>query len=557
MANQPEEQQPRATLLARLQEAEDMLRAIRAGEVDALAVYGEGGPQIRTLSGSEHPYRVLVESMSEGAVTLAADGRLLYVNPAFARLVSEVPKEIIGNHMQRYVLGDDTSIYTALLTRGLESSSKGEVRLAVSGTSVPVLMSFSTLKLEGPSCVCVVITDLREQKKNQESLAANQAKDVFLATLSHELRTPLSAILGWVGLLRESKTPQMVQRAVEVIERNAQTQAKLIDDILDMSRIISGKVALEMRTVNINSIVRAAIDSVRLAVEAKGIRLISAFDVDPAWVLGDTERLQQVVWNLLSNAIKFTPRGGTVEARVTGDEQTLHVTISDTGRGIGPDFLPFVFDPFRQADGSTTRRHGGLGLGLAIVRNLIEMHGGSVTATSPGEDQGSAFAAHLPRIGASASTQPGAGKHRSTPEELLAPLGGLHVLIVDDQPDTLTFLALSLQKQGARVSTASSAHEALACVAQDRPDVLISDIGMPEDDGYFLIHKLRATEEARAPAKPIPAIALTAFARSSDAEQALQAGFQRHIAKPVDIPLLVATICTLTVADESAQPKNS
>lgn len=547
MADQPEEEETRESLLARLQEAEDMLRAIREGEVDALAVYGEDGPQIRTLSGSEHPYRVLVESMSESAVTLAADGRLLYVNPAFARLLGEQPKEIIGNNLQRYLSAEDSSIFSALLARGLEASSKGEMRIVVKGGAVPVLMSFSTLEIEGPSCVCVVITDLREQKKNQESQAANQAKDVFLATLSHELRTPLSAILGWVGLLRESKTPQMVQRAVEVIERNAQAQAKLIDDILDMSRIISGKVALEMRTVNIGAIVKAAIDSVRLAVEAKGIRLISSFEIDPAWVLGDTERLQQVVWNLLSNAIKFTPRGGTVEARVFGDEQTLHVTISDTGRGIGPDFLPFVFDPFRQADGSTTRRHGGLGLGLAIVRNLVEMHGGSVTATSEGEDKGSAFTAHLPRVGMSVLSH-NAGTGKSNEEFERAPLAGMHALIVDDQPDTLAFLALSLQKYGARVTTASSAHEALVALAQDRPDVLISDIGMPDDDGYFLIHKLRAAEEAKPQVPSIPAIALTAFARSTDAEQALHAGFQRHIAKPVDIPALVATVGTLVQA---------
>ena len=549
MADQSDAQQLRSSLQSRLHEAEELLRAIREGEVDALAVYGEGGPQIRTLSGSEHPYRVLVESMNEGAVTLAADGRILYANPAFARLFSTTPKEVVGNHLQQYIQTEDVPIFSALLVRGVESSSKGEVRLHIGGAAVPVLMSFSTLELEGPRCASGVITDLREQKRNQESQAANQAKDIFLATLSHELRTPLSAILGWVGLLRESKTPQMVQRAVEVIERNAQAQAKLIDDILDMSRIISGKVALEMRVINIVAIAKAAIDSLRLAVEAKGIRLSSAFDIDAAWVLGDGERLQQVIWNLLSNALKFTPRGGSVEVTVAGDEYTLRVTIADTGRGIEADFLPFVFDPFRQADGSTTRRHGGLGLGLAIVRNLVEMHGGSVTATSAGEGQGSSFAVHLPRAVMSTPPHLGLiGKDARPAEGVRPPLHGIHVLVVDDQPDTLAFIALSLQKQGARVSTANSATEALSSLAQDPPDVLISDIAMPDDDGYFLIHKLRATEAAKHAEQPLPAIALTAFARSSDAEEALHAGFQRHIAKPVDISVLVTTVSSLAAS---------
>lgn len=554
MADQSDAQQPRSSLQARLHEAEELLRAIREGEIDALAVYGDGGPQIRTLSGSEHPYRVLVESMSEGAVTLASDGRILYANPAFARLFGTTPKEVVGNPMQQYLQTEDVPMFSALLLRGVESSSKGEVRLLASGAAVPVLMSFSTLEMEGPRCVCGVITDLREQKRNQESQAANQAKDIFLATLSHELRTPLSAILGWVGLLRESKTPQMVQRAVEVIERNAQAQAKLIDDILDMSRIISGKVALEMRIINIVAIVKAAIDSLRLAVEAKGIRLSAAYEIDAAWVLGDTERLQQVVWNLLSNALKFTPRGGAVEVKITGDEHTLRVTISDTGRGIEPDFLPFVFDPFRQADGSTTRRHGGLGLGLAIVRNLVEMHGGSVTATSAGEGKGSAFTVHLPRAVLSApAPHPGvAGREVGMEAEERPPLHGLHVLVVDDQPDTLAFIALSLQKQGARVSTANSATEALSSLSHDPPDVLISDIAMPDDDGYFLIHKLRASEAARPTDLPLPAIALTAFARHSDAEDALNAGFQRHLAKPVDISLLVTTVSSLAAARQGS-----
>jgi len=691
----------RASVRARLQEAEDILRAIRQGEIDALAIQGHRGPQIHTLSGSEHPYRVLVESMSEGAVTLTAEGEILFCNPAFVQLLGLAPTQIIRSELQRYIQPEDRPLLVALLRRGVKERSKGELRLLVSGAVVPVLLSLSALNLDGLPCACLIITDLREQKRKQEILAserltnsildqaaeaiivcdpaglvnranqkaqslcgfnpvlavfdeafpiyvvpaglgdeltpasipltiadvmrgeihgsrevlfkpgnqrtplsmllsagpvrssdndiigyvvslvdiserkqaehaqaellrreqqaraeaqaANQAKDIFLATLSHELRTPLSAVLGWVRLLRDAQSPQIADKAIEVIERNAHIQAQLIDDILDISRIVSGKISLAMGVVNLTSITGAAIESVRLAAEAKGITLRTTHPDDPQLVLGDAGRLQQVIWNLLSNATKFTPRGGAIEVQLHGSGQHVVVSVSDSGRGIPADFLPYIFDRFRQADGSTTRLHGGLGLGLAIARYLVEAHGGTLTAASPGHDQGSTFTVQFPRASqASVALQPLKGSvsavnassaARSYRDRAL--LTGLRVLIVDDQPDTLSFLAVVLQQHGAQVSSASSAATALRLLTKDPPDVLVSDIAMPESDGYHLIQALRARETADHIKTAIPAIALSALARSIDVDTALQAGFQRHLAKPVDIEELVTAVAML------------
>jgi signal transduction histidine kinase/CheY-like chemotaxis protein len=391
---------------------------------------------------------------------------------------------------------------------------------------------------------------LREQQAHADAQAANQAKDVFLATLSHELRTPLSAILGWVRLLRTPPNPKIAQKAVEVIERNARMQAQLIDDILDISRIISGKIALEPRVLNLFPVIIAAIESVRLAVEAKGIRINATTRTDSDLVMGDAARLQQVVWNLLSNATKFTPTGGSIDIALTSDARNLYVSVTDTGQGIDKDFLPFVFDRFRQADGSHARRHGGLGLGLAIVRHLVEMHGGLITVSSQGQDRGTTFTVQLPR-----STKPisKSGETLAVDRALVYAevssrlLDGIKLLVVDDQADTLEFLAMALQQQGARVTTASSAEAALKILSHPDTvlDVLISDIAMPGGDGYHLIHELHAAEASQ-PGKPaLPAIALTAFARASDAEDALHAGFQKHISKPVDIAALAKAIAAL------------
>jgi len=367
--------------------------------------------------------------------------------------------------------------------------------------------------------------------------AASRIKDQFLATLSHELRTPLNAILGWVQILRSGKMDAAGElRGLETIERSSRAQAQLIDDLLDVSRIISGKLRLELSTVDLPEIIDAALATVAPAAEAKGIQLDKVYTPLPVPVSGDPERLQQVVWNLLSNAVKFSQRGGRVEVRLQpGDDAHAEIRIADTGQGIDPEFLPFIFDLFRQADSSTTRRQGGLGLGLSIVRQMVEMHGGTVRVESAGAGQGSAFTVALPLVA-------GAVPRPSPPPELPAvSLHGLRLLVVDDDPDTRDLLCQILTGSGAEVATAASAAEALSALESAPPHLLVSDIGMPGRDGFELIRDVRS----RWPSVDLPAIALTAFARADDRRRALDAGFQAHLTKPFDAADLAATVARL------------
>jgi signal transduction histidine kinase/ActR/RegA family two-component response regulator len=393
---------------------------------------------------------------------------------------------------------------------------------------------------------------MREQMIRAEAEAANRAKDEFLSILSHELRTPLNAILGWSAMLRQrTLSEDKVLRALETIERNAKSQAQLIEDILDISRIITGKLRLQVRPVNLVPVIESAIESVRLAAEAKSIRLQSRIDSQVGPLLGDANRLQQVVWNLLSNALKFTPKDGQVEIRLQRINSHAEITVSDTGLGISSDFLPFVFDRFRQQDSSTTRSYGGLGLGLAIVRQLVELHGGTVTVVSPGIGQGTTFTVTLPAM---ITPQPPSDPEplnsivEAKPRVDASPsLEGLQILAVDDEADALELLITILQNNGAEVIAVASVKQALTIIetATDRsPDVLVSDIGIPDEDGYFLIRKLRQLEAQRG--GKLPAIALTAYAGSDDRRQALLAGFQRHLTKPVDAAELVAVVASLT-----------
>lgn len=384
----------------------------------------------------------------------------------------------------------------------------------------------------------------------EEAEAANRTKDEFLATMSHELRTPMTAILGWAQLLRSNTLKESdFKHALEIVERNARAQTKLIDDLLDISRIITGKLRLDVRLVDLAAVVEAVIDSLRPTAEARAIRLQTMLDPQAGPVSGDTDRLQQVVWNLVSNAIKFTPKGGRVQVMLARVNSHVEVTVSDSGKGISAEFLPHVFDRFRQADGSTTRRQGGLGLGLSIVRQLVELHGGSVSVESAGEGQGATFTVQLPLMvtrrsdaGDPARRHPTAGGDTSF--DCPPSLTGLRVLVVDDEPDTRELLRKVLEGCGSEVTTAGSAAEALAAFAESKPDVLISDIGMPEEDGYELIGKVRAREKGTT--DRIPAIALTAYARVEDRVRALNAGFQVHVPKPIEPAELVAVVASLT-----------
>jgi signal transduction histidine kinase len=385
----------------------------------------------------------------------------------------------------------------------------------------------------------------REQAARLEAERANRLKDEFLATLSHELRTPLNAIMGWAHVLSQSSHDRdTVTRASAVIRQNATSQAQLIDDILDVSRIVGGRLVIESGLVAVKHVVEDAANALMPAAQAKSIT-VKCHLADDLNVLGDRDRLQQVVWNLVSNAFKFTPKGGTVTITLAERDGDVYIEVADTGIGIPAEFLPFVFDRFRQADSSMSRRHNGLGLGMAIVRHLVELHGGTVAVESPGENQGTTFKLHLPRhsgalpeekLPASRDVQP------ETPIDELDQLNGLHVLIVEDDADSRNVLALLLQRLGALVEAVPSAKDAYDRLRQRTPDVLVSDIGMPDEDGYAMIRTIRQSFGQQR----IPAIALTAYARKQDAEAALGAGYDSHLPKPVAPADLVRAIKAVT-----------
>lgn len=389
----------------------------------------------------------------------------------------------------------------------------------------------------------------REQTARKEAEIANRLRDEFLATVSHELRAPLNSIMGWGRLLETGNLDEETTgKALETIVRNAEAQNRLIEDLLDVSRIITGKLRLEVMNVKPAIFVEAALESVRPAAEAKGISLEINEDTAVSHISGDPNRMQQVIWNLLSNAIKFTPKGGTVSVEIKRTHGLVDIKIIDSGVGIKKEFLPHVFDRFRQADASSIRKFGGLGLGLSIVRHLTEMHGGTVSAASDGENKGSTFTVSLPVIG-NVEEAP-RFRRRKESKRLAAKaasnlnLDGLLILAVDDEDDTCQLLVQALTYHGATVITARSAAEALAAVIDKNPDVLVSDIGMPGEDGYSLIKKVRALPDERQ--KNLKAIALTSYARAQDRMQALAAGFQSHVGKPVEPDELATVIASLT-----------
>jgi signal transduction histidine kinase len=391
----------------------------------------------------------------------------------------------------------------------------------------------------------------REQRAREDAEAASRTKDEFLATISHELRTPLNAILGWARMVRTgSLDPARLSLAMETIERSAQAQAKLIGDILDVSRIVTGKLRLQMAGMNLSAIVTEAIETVRLAAQAKGIELRWEPSCADVPMRGDPSRMQQVVWNLLSNAVKFTPKGGRVQVRLEQDGESARLTVADTGVGIASEFLPFVFDRFRQGNATMTRTHEGLGLGLSIVKHLVELHGGQVKAESPGHGQGAEFVVQLP-VGS--ATEERSAIHEVAPfrsEDVARPaapnlpyLGGVRVLFVDDHPEARALAEALFEQCGAAVVAVESVEQAMEALRECVPDVLISDIGLPGEDGYSLIRRVRALDPAAGGA--IPAIALTAYARPEDERRSRQEGFHVHLAKPIEPDELAALVADL------------
>jgi signal transduction histidine kinase/ActR/RegA family two-component response regulator len=398
--------------------------------------------------------------------------------------------------------------------------------------------------------------------------AANRSKDEFLTMVSHELRSPLNIVLGYTRLMRSSPGDgEFVAQAAAIIERNAKAQLQIVEDLLDSARVITGRLRLEAQPTDLKPTVEAALGAIRPAAESKGVELIAHFGTQPEMVLGDADRLQQIVWNLLSNAVKFTPEGGRVELRMEGDAERVRIIVNDNGEGIEPEFLPNVFDRFRQADTSVTRRFGGLGLGLSLVKQLTELHGGTISAASEGSGRGATFVVTLPRLAAQAGPaaqqrQPALARgevrtDNAIPLDAAPSLDGALILIVDDQEEARTLLRMALEECGAQAMAVSSGVEALAVLSDPPggvpPDALILDIAMPEEDGYAVLHKVREweAEQGVSQSKQIPAIALTAFGRSEDRLRALAAGFRMHVAKPVE-PLELAIVVSSVIG---ARPK--
>lgn len=405
---------------------------------------------------------------------------------------------------------------------------------------------------------------IREQTARREAEEANRVKDEFLATLSHELRTPLHSMLGWVHMLRKGAlSPDQTANALEVIERNVHAQHRLVEDILDLSRIITNKLQMKMHQVSLGLLIKSVIESVRSTAEAKNISLEAKIDLRKSNIWGDADRLQQVVYNLISNAIKFTPRGGSVAVFLSYTQTNAEIVVRDTGEGIAPEFLPHVFDTFRQQDGSTTRRFGGLGLGLAIVRHLTELHGGQVQAESGGSGQGAAFTVTLPLLETAPSERDDTGKnlsevavsnesvsiaHTKTQPQILS---GIKVLIIDDDYFALDLARTILEQDGAQVKTADTPAVGRTLFESWQPNLVLCDIGLPGEDGYSLIGQMREIDNQRG--TQTPTIALTAYARAEDRAQALKAGFNRHIAKPVEPETLLAAVVELTSQNSRTQ----
>jgi len=429
---------------------------------------------------------------------------------------------------------------------GQESTVEG----FAAGADDYVLKPFSARELVARVRTHLELSRVRRQSEMEQESARthaerlNRMKDEFLATVSHELRTPLQAILGWVKLLSDGQVrPERVAKAIAVIERNARVQAQLIEDILDVSRIIAGKIRLDLKPVDMVAIVNGAIDTVRPAAQKKQIEIVATLGPALGGVVGDSDRLQQVVWNLLANAVKFTPAGGRVCVFATVNRGRVEVRVTDTGEGINPAFLPHVFERFRQADGTTTRSQGGLGLGLAIVRHIVELHGGTVEADSAGSGKGSSFAVNLPVRTLMSTARFAAGRDSGTHATAATArqLEGKRILVLDDEEDARDLLTEVLKENGAESRGARSMKDAIALIDEFHPDVILADIGMPVDDGYAFIRRVRAIEAERK-TKPVPALALTAYARHEDRRKALEAGFHMHVPKPVEPSALVDAI---------------
>jgi PAS domain S-box-containing protein len=530
---------------------------------------GAGREQLQRALEASAYLAAIVESSDDAIISKDLNGTIRSWNAAAERLFGYTAAEIVGKPVRIIIPADrqtEEDDILARLRKGERIEHYQTVRQAKDGRQLDVSITVSPVRdasgrVVGASKIARDITGQKraiaererlleaERVARAEAERASRVKDDFVAMVSHELRTPLNAILGWTQLMaRTQHDPAVIARGLEVVARNTRLQAQLISDLLDISRIVSGKLQLDVRSVDFRSIVGQAIEPIEDEARSKGVEIVQELHEGTAPVSGDASRLQQIVWNLVSNAIKFTPRGGCVRVSLDFSSARARLEVADNGAGIRPDFLPRVFDRFHQADRSITRRYGGLGLGLSIVKHLVELHGGEVSASSEGEGRGATFTVTLPVVAEAAETERRNG--RSDTDAPIA-LDATRLLVVEDEVDTLEFLRRLLTTHGATVLTAANAGEALSLVRNESPDLLISDIGLPETDGYDLIQRVRREPS---PGRDIPAIALTAYARSEDRTRALRAGYQAHIAKPVEpneLLAMVASFVELTGARKS------
>lgn len=525
-------------LRSRLREAEDTLKAIRDGHVDAVVVDSPDGEQLYALRTADQPYRLMVEQMREGALTLSGDGTILYCNDRFAQLVGAEAQSITAHNLADFLVPEERVRLQTLLAS--ETFRDDFQLVSVAGTSNPAQLSSTALLIDGVRTVAVVVSDLAHERIERSLRESNRLKDEFLATLSHELRTPLNVILGWTRMLLAGQLSDSAQQhAFHLIERNARAQAQLVNDMVDMSRMITGKLKLELEPLPLVPALEAAIETVRPAAQAKNLTLHAAWQVHSTCVVADATRLQQVLWNLLSNAVKFTPDGGTISISATEIDSRIHIGVSDTGIGIDPGFVPHVFDRFRQADSGITRSQGGLGLGLAIVRDLIRLHGGDVEVQSAGVGRGATFTITL-----RASGEVPRGSDRRARSRETVSLVGHCVIVLEDHNDSRELMRLTLENAGAAVAVFDRSAKALDAFDEMRPSAVVADIGMPDEDGYDFIRKVR--RHSSAAVQSVPAVAVTAYATAADRAMALEAGFQWHLTKPLDPDELVDVIHQIT-----------
>ncbi|AFY57911.1 PAS domain S-box [Rivularia sp. PCC 7116] len=485
------------------------------------------------LKKSEKQLQMLIVKNPDGIVVVDKQGIVRFINPAALRLFNRKEEELLGEVFGFPVADEDKTEVD--ISTGLEKELIAQMRVV-------------KIDWQGKPANLITLRDITEAKQAElerirllaKAEAANRVKDEFLAVLSHELRTPLNPILGWTQLLRSHRIPaNRIDKALETIERNASLQAEMIKDLLDVSRILRGKLQLNPVSVDLINIIKASIETVRLAANAKSLEIITNFPVENVFVEGDANRLQQIFWNLFSNAVKFTPSGGKVNIELGLHNNCAQVKVRDTGKGINSEFLPYVFDYFRQENSSSTRNTGGLGLGLAIVRHLVELHGGNIQVESPGIDKGTKFTVEIPL------SIVGIPKKTEDSSSLDLDFAGINILIVDDEPDNLDFLQFVLENHGASVQAATSAPEAFKLFLQKTPDLLISDIAMPEVNGHTLMRQIRALPSQQA--SKIPAIALTAYAGETNQRESLQSGFTLHLSKPIEASKLAKKVAELTV----------